>query len=191
MSHHSKWVHYTSDELSGYERMRVDSGQTGFFEGREFRSFLDLSLAVGASQVIRVTTPCPIHLSGQNLSVDAGKVRMDVYLSPTPSGTWNSALPIIGKNRTPERRFPYYVPQLTLDTGGTITGGTLVETIRAAASGNGSNQSTVGANMDDVRGLPAGTYYIKFTNIDNGTSNAIYSLWWEERARHPDWKTKN
>ena len=31
----------TSDKWSGFERVKVDLGETSFFEGREFRSFLE------------------------------------------------------------------------------------------------------------------------------------------------------
>lgn len=37
--HYSQWSPHTSDRLSGFDRVKVDAAQTGFFEGREFRSF--------------------------------------------------------------------------------------------------------------------------------------------------------
>lgn len=55
----------TSDLGSGFDRIRVDVGQTGFFEGREFRSYFEFStdvspstaIAVGASRTFKFTSP--------------------------------------------------------------------------------------------------------------------------------------
>lgn len=53
-SHYTHLVHQTTDFQSWFDRTKVDAAQTSFFDGREFRSFLELTLAAGASQVIKV-----------------------------------------------------------------------------------------------------------------------------------------
>jgi hypothetical protein len=179
MTSHSSTVPCTSTQHSATARVKVDPAQTGFFEGREFRSFLEFSLAAGASIVGRFTSPINFILFSQHLELDAGGVKLEVYVGATPGGTFSTALPIIGKNRMSDA--PVYTPVVTLATGGTVTGGTLVDVVRLVAPGTGSNQSTVQGGQSDERGLPAGTYYLKLTSIVAGNTTGVYRLWWEER----------
>lgn len=177
----------TSDKWSGYERVRVDVAETSFFEGREFRSFLELSIGAGITKVVRFTAPVPFILHGQRLSVDDGKIRFSAKTGEgTAGGSWE-AMPVIGKNRMPERRFPYYTAKCTLDQGGTYSGGTEVEIIRVAVSGAVGQAATVGGSIADERGLPAGSYYLLFSNYGTGTATGVYDLWWEERAKQEGW----
>lgn len=187
MSHYADNLHYTTDRWSGYERLRVDAAQTSFWEGREFRSFVELNLAAGASLVVRFTAGVDFVLFNQRLLVDEGKVRMDAKQGGTPGGTFTN-IATYGKNRMVERRAPYYTSQIAVATGGTHTGGTVLESLRVNAGGASGQAQTVGASASDERGLPAGTYYIVLTNYGNGVATGTYDLWWEERSRHPDWK---
>lgn len=169
-----------------FRRVRVDVAQTGFFEGREFRSFLEFSIASGQSLWIKVSAPVAFILFEQSLTVDAGGIRFSAFAGATGSGTYSTPLPVIGKNRLPNRRIyetvsGYYEPQITLETGGAATGGQLVETFRVVASGATAQQSTVGGIVATERGLPAGDYYLKLENISNSTATGVYSLFWEER----------
>lgn len=190
MSHYARDLNYTTDRLSGFERLRVDPGQTGFFEGREFRSFVEFSLASAASVTMRFTCPVGFILFGQSILLDEGRIRFEARTGATPVGSFSVAHPIVGKNRLPERRAPYYEAQATLDTGGSTTGGTLVEVVRVNAGTAGGQANTAGGLVSDERGLPAGTYYLTLTNIGTGSCTGVYSLWWEERARHPEWKVR-
>lgn len=188
MSHYGHLFHYTSDLGSGYERVKVDLAETSFFEGREFRGYIELSIAAGATTVLRFTSPVEFILHGQRLTVDDGKIRFSAKTSGGTEGGMFTAVSAIGKNRMIERRFPYYVGQATLATGGTYTGGTEVEVVRMAASGASGQAATVGGGIADERGLPAGQYYLLFFNYGAGTATGVYDLWWEERAKHPSWK---
>ena len=165
----------------GFRRVRVDVAQTGFFEGREFRSFLEFSLAAGASQVIRFSSPVDFILFQQSLSVDAGSIRMSAEINGTPAGAFSTALPVVGKNRMDYRPEPYYAAQATIATGGTYSGGTTVEVVRVVAASASAHESTVGGSIADERGLPAGDYYIRLSNFGNGTSAGVYNIFWEER----------
>lgn len=185
--HYSQFLHYTSDLSSGYERVRVDSAQTGFFEGREFRSYYEFSIPTATALVAKFECPVDFILFNQKLSVDAGGVRLSVHAGGTEGGVFTT-VPILGKNRMTERRRPYYTAQATLAAGGTHTGGTEVDVARDVAPGSGSNTSTISGDTDGERGLPAGTYYLKLAALGAGTAAGVYSLWWEERAVHPDWR---
>jgi hypothetical protein len=175
-----------TSKREGFRRVRVDVGQTGFWEGREFRSFIELSIAQGASQWIKVYAPVPFILFNQNLQIDSGSVRFSAFAGATGTGTYNTAMPVIGKNRMPTRRAydtisGFYEPKLTVSTGGAATGGTLVEVFRLVAANSTAQQTTVGGAMSDERGLPAGDYYLKIENISNSTTAGVYSIFWEER----------
>lgn len=162
-------------------RLRVDVGEAGFFEGRQFRAYYDISLGAGASLVIKFTSPSNFILESQNLSVTTDQLMLQVMTGGTPGGVFGTVVPVIGKNRMTEVPTPVYVSGVSITTGGTITGGTEVDKLRVSAIGTGANQGTVGTQVGDSRGLPAGTFYLKFTNYGNGTAIGLYSLWWEER----------
>ena len=169
------------DESGSRSRVRVDVGQTGFWEGREFRSFLELNIAQGATQVVKVVSPVNFVLFQQSISVDAGGIKFSAVTGGTEGGSYSTSLPVIGKNRMTDRPTPYYEAQITLATGGTHSGGTVVEIVRVVAANATAQQSTVGGEISSERGLPAGTYYLKFENISNGATTGVYSLFWEER----------
>jgi len=179
--HYAHYLNYAGERLSGNERSLMENSRNGFAEGREFRSFWEFSLATAEVRTIRVASAVPFILYNQTLLIDAGGVRFEAISGAATGGTYGTLLPIIGKNRHLSRPFPYYEPQCVLDTGGTAVGGTVVEVIRASSIGTGTNTGTVGHSINDERALPAGTYYLRITNLDNGTSSGIYNLWWEER----------
>jgi hypothetical protein len=171
---------YTSDR-EGFRRLRVDTGQTGFFEGREFRTFYELSIPTSASIYIRFTSPIDFIIFEQSLTLDAGAIRFTALTGATPGGTYSTALPVVGKNRMVSRKSPYYAPQCTVATGGTATGGTVVELFRVVAANATAQQQTVLGGASTERGLPAGTYYLKLENIGNSAATGVYTLIWEER----------
>lgn len=173
----------TSD-VAGFRRLRVDVAQTGFFAGREFRSFLELNISSGATQVIKFSSTVDFILAAQSIVIGDGHIRFTAQTDGTPGGTFGTPMPVIGKNRmlgTKNRQQPYYTSNVTLSTGGTYTGGTPLEVVRVKASGATAQQSTVGGEVGTERGLPAGDYYLKLENIGNGSVTGVYTLSWEER----------
>jgi len=183
MPHYTKWLPATATALSSTARIRVDPAQTGFFEGREFRSFIEFDLAQSASLVIRVTSPIDFILFEQVLQADSGQVRLEARQGGTAGGTFVAA-PVIGKNRMAARPTPVYTSQIALATGGTYTGGTLLDVLTCKADTNTNRSVSVGASASDERGLPAGTYYLVISGIT--AIKGMYSLWWEERPSLTD-----
>lgn len=163
-------------------RLRVDVAQTGFFEGREFRSYYEVSVAAGASVYLRYTANREFILFEQSLTVDDGKIKVSVSTGGTPAGSFDTSIPVIGKNRMLERLQPYYEAVNTIDAGGTVSGGTILEVFKVAAASATAQQSTVGGGVADERGLPAGVFYIRLENYGSGAATGIYNLWWEERV---------
>lgn len=171
---------YTSD-TEGFRRLRVDAGQTGFFEGREFRTFYELNIATGTSVYIRFTSPVNFIIFEQSLTLDSGSIRFTALTGATPAGTYSTVLPVIGKNRMTTRKAPFYSAQSTVATGGTATGGTIVELFRVVAANATAQQQTVLGAASTERGLPAGTYYLRLENFGNNAATGVYTLIWEER----------
>lgn len=169
---------YTSS-LENYRRIRVDTGQTSFFQGRQFRSYRDFSLTAAEVRYFRFTSLTDFVLFDQTISVSGGSVRLSVWTGATASGTW-TPIPVIGKNRMSSIPQPPYVSGVTFETGGTFTGGTEVEAIRLVSATATAQQSTVGASAGDERGLSASSFYIKI-EATNSTPTVLYSLFWEER----------
>lgn len=175
------WIsghNYTSDRATKFARLRVDAGQTGFFEGREFRSFLEFNIAPGASVWGKFVSPCDFILWQQRLSVDASTIRYRAFSPGTEGGVF-TAVPCFGKNRMAERREPFYVQRVALSSGGTHTGGTQLDVSRVSG-GTGGNAHTA-LMGEGERGLPAGTYYIQLENVGAQAATGVYDLWWEER----------
>lgn len=171
---------YTS-ELERYRRLRVDVAQTSFFEGREGRTFLELNIANGTTQVIKVVTPVDVILHDLTVTVDEGSLRLSTLVGGTEGGSFSTPLPVIPKNTAAERPTPYYTLQTTISTGGTHTGGTVLDIIRVVASTATSQRSSVGGGIASERGIAANTYYFKLENIGSGSVTGVFSGWWEER----------
>ncbi len=172
----------------GFRRLRIDQGQTGFFEGREFRTFFEFNIPAGNVQVLKFVSPIDFMLFEQTLAVDAGSIRFQALTGATEVATFNTALPIIGKNRMTQRKQPYYTSVITITThaapvalGSGVTGGTVVENTRIVAANATAQQQTVSGGAQSERGLPAGTYYLRLHNFGSGAATGVYSLFWEER----------
>lgn len=168
--------------LEGYQRVKVDVGQTGYFEGRQFRAFKELSLGAGASYTVKFARSVDINIQTVDLTSDAGSIRMDVYRGATEAGVWSETLANIPVNDRLSRPFPYYVSAAVLTAGGTISGGTLRDTIRVVAANATAQQNTVGGSGAGERGVGADTVgYYKFTNFGTGTATGVFHIAWEER----------
>lgn len=166
------------------QRIQVDEGQTGFFERRMFRAYIELNIpTVGPAVSFRFTSAVNFILWEQSLNLDQGAARAEVFLSPTVSGAW-TAVPTIGQNRMTE--FPAYTSQVTIETGGSFTDGTPVDLLRVRTAAVNNQATNVGQTTASERGLPAGTYYIRIGPLTGGlpvndAAQGIFMLRWEER----------
>ena len=162
-----------------YSRMRVDVGQTGFFAGREARTFYEFSIPSGQSQVIKVVSPTNTIVQTFSVELELAAIRLELRVGGTEGGTFNTALPIFKTNTMTEQSG--YTPQVTMNRGGTHTGGTLVDLL-TAVSGANANKSVASSASDNLpQGFAAGTFYIKLINTDGATASGIFRARWEER----------
>lgn len=186
-SHYDVGMHYTSSPRSGYERVRVDSAQTSFFEGREFRTFKELNIAPGATLVVKAVVPVDIILNHLEVYIDSGQIRVGTYVTGTEGGSFSEVLPIFGANRMASRRTGYagvggyYDPQVVLTAGGTHTGGVELDVLRLNTAAGGQSVG-VGSSPFDERGVSAASYYFRLLNLGAGAITGTFKARWEERV---------
>lgn len=152
--------------------MRND--ETAFWEGRCWRSLTDIVDLTG-TLVVRAQCSSRFLLTKMALQSDRGDLTVEVFIGSTPSGTWvaNGSSPI---NRNRMIQVPT-VSGMTITQGGSITGGTRTDMLRAFSSG-GSSSRTSAVEDSSMRGLPAGMYfYFKLTG-SNGLGTLVTE--WEE-----------
>lgn len=161
----------------GTSRLRVDVGQTGFFERREFRISEELTIPTGTSLVYRFESPVNFILWEQVIECDANLLKFEAIVGGTEGGSF-TPVTIWGKNRMTEQ--PEYARQVTVSKGGTVTGGQVAEVLRLQAAGATAQRVSVGNAVGSERGLPAGVYYLKLSAI-GGDVTGTFALVWEER----------
>ncbi len=162
-------------------RLRVDVGQTGFFAGKEFRTFREFNIAAGQSLVLKFAVPINVILEQQGIELDSGSLRITNSVGGTPGGTFSETLPVIGKNNMTERPTPFYTPQVVVTAGGTITGATALDIHRVVAATATAQQSTVGNMVGDERGIAVNTYHVEHANFGSGPATGTLWFIWEER----------
>jgi len=162
-----------------YSRMRVDVGQTGFFAGREARTYHEFNIISGASQVIKVVAPVNTILQMFAVELDLAEIRMELVSGGTEGGTFATALPIFKTNMMTSQSG--YTPQVTMHYGGTHTGGTVIDVLTTISGANPNKAVSTSATDALPQGFAAGTYYIRLTNTDGNNAIGIFRARWEER----------
>ena len=171
----------TSGGIDGTNpRLRVDVGQTGFFAGREFRTFSTFT-AITTVQYIEATVPINIILFGLTVELLEGDLLIETIAGATSTGTYSTSLPILPRNTMSERPTPIYASVVTLKTGGDITGGTVIDVIRVKAADNSNFAASVGGEQADERGIGAGLYHYRITPVGAVATTFVFKARWEER----------
>lgn len=165
----------------GFRRLRVDVAQTSFFEGREFYTFYEYSIAAGTSRWFKFVLPVEAILHNLVFSQDAGSTRINAYANATDGGGFVTSLPVLRKNAMSTRPQPYYLPQILVTTDGTASGGVTIASKRLVAPNATAQQISAGALLTDERGIAIQTIYIQIANIGAGAATGNMDLWWEER----------
>lgn len=156
-------------------RMRVDQGDTAFYESRQFSVAHEFTLSAGTSVWLRFVVPLDIIVKRRKLTVLQGAVRSVVHTGGAISGSWEDKSPF-RVNGMDNR--PIYNRQVVVTVGGTVAGGTEVSPPLVAETGNGQAVSVV-ATADEY-GLNANTYYVEMRNSGTGQARGVYESVWEE-----------
>lgn len=163
------------------QRLRVDVGEAGYFEGRQFRTFKEFSIASGATYTIKFVVPINVILLAQDVELDDGSLRITNTVGGTPAGTFSETLPVIPKNTMTERPLPLYTPVVVVTAGGSVSGFTPLDIHRVVAATATAQQSTVGNLVGDDRGIGANTYHVLYQNFGSGAATGCLHFFWEER----------
>jgi hypothetical protein len=172
-------VKLMTDGDGDYARLRVDVGQTGFFAGREAYTFYEYSIPTGASRVIKVVAPVNTIIQRFALELDLAAMRLELVVGGTEGGTYATNIPVFKANTMSTASA--YTPQITMSTGGTHTGGTVVDVLTAVSGDKPQKYTAATATEDLPVGFSAGTYYIRLINTDGATATGIFRAHWEER----------
>lgn len=164
------------------DRAQTDSELASFYAGTQFRFVRKITLAAGASLVLRLTRTVPIIIRGFDLKVTAGQLQLDVLGNPTVGGTWVADAPIQAKNGTGRVPAGYSTACLLASGGTAVANGStvLIDALDLLTAGATAQASTIGENVADVYGAPVGAGYYKFTNPGNTDAKGILRMWWEE-----------
>lgn len=158
-------------------RLRVDVGQTGFFDRREFRTYREFNSLTTTTYVIKIVIPINIIVFRFGAEIDNGFLRMASMVGGSEVGTFGEELPLLSRNTMTET--DPYTPQLSITAGGTHNGGTETDVIRLKTDANSNRAFSIeGGGAGDERGIAPTTIYLvaqmtDFTGIIRG--------WWEER----------
>jgi len=168
-----------TDNNGVYARLRVDSGQTGFFAGREARTFYEFSIPTASSQVIKVVSPVDTIVQVFGVELDIAAIRVELVVGGTEGGTFGTSLPVFKTNTMTTQSG--YTPQVTMTRGGTHTGGTVVDALTAIAGDKLQKTTAVSVSEELPLGFAAGTFYIRLINTDGATATGFFRARWEER----------
>lgn len=169
-------------------RLRVDVGQTGFFLGREFRTFKEFDVATTSTYVIKIVAPVNTILFEFGLEIEAGTIRIETLRTGgtvVEGGSFSESLPRIPTNTMTEKPQPPYAVQNLLTAGGTLTGGsvaegTIIDVLRAKVADNSNFAASVGAEAGAERGVAPATYYWRMAMA--GFIGVIKARWEERPA---------
>lgn len=161
-------------------RADVSSELSSFYAGTQFRVFKEISLAAGASMVLKLERACDIIIRGFSLDMTDGELKAEIFSGSTPSGSFSEAVPIFPKNISANLPVPVYKTQAVMTTGGTIANGTLIDVLRAKTTNASGQISSIGAKLEDQYGAPAGIGYYKISNPGNSAAVCVFKMWWEE-----------
>lgn len=163
-------------------RLRVEEGDHNFFAKQQFRTFHRISIAAGSEIIIKVVVPVNVILRSVNFTIVNGQIDVETKVGGTEGGVFATPLPIFNRNNMTEGPATP-ANQLLLTTGGTHTGGLVLDVlVGKAGSGAAVNVQTIGVTQGDERGIAPNTYYYRVQAIaGGGTVEGVLHAWWEER----------
>lgn len=139
----------------------------GLWEKKKFRAYREFT---GATTVKFVTTK-NFLLYLQDIQLDVGQAKVRVVTGATEGGTYTAMTTKFCMNTVGGD----VAGNSVFTAGGTITGGTEREVLRANAGGGAGAGRPASAG---IRVLSAGTYYLDITVT--GSTSGVYSIEWEE-----------
>lgn len=170
----------------GFNRIRVDSGEPGFWYGRQFGVSYEFNIPIGGRLVLKFTTPIDAILYGAPLQVDSGDLYYRVFGFPNDSiETVAFTNPITTHPLNTMSSAPSYTTQVLGFDDGDIDETGLepfpVARIRTADNSNFRASSTAGGGF--ARGFGAANAYIVLESMNGTATTGVLDLRFEDR----DW----
>ena len=170
-------------------RLRVDTGQTGFFGRRMWTinyEFASANPIAATPLVFRVIIPVNFIIHAHTLTLDQGGATLRTYAAAqgVAGGTFASAHTPLSENSMTEQAA--YTFQSQIASGGTFTpnvGQVPLTPLRVRTAGATAQQSSVGGEAVSEKGRAAGTYYAVIARMTgvSGDCTGTYNLVIEER----------
>jgi hypothetical protein len=167
------------EQVNGlHGRMYVNTGGVVPTENRQYFMFHEFSVASAGTEVVKVVITGDTVMDAFSIKVMSGKARVEIVAGGTEGGTFSQAItkfPVNGMSTTTPR-----ISTATMTSGGTVTGGTTMDLFLVNTGDNVNQSSGITSGEDFAIGFPAGTYYIRVTNIDNTTTAGLIKALWTE-----------
>jgi len=152
--------------------------KTPFDAGKEFRSFFEFSLGNAEQIVIKAVVPVNVLLKHIETVLVEGQIKLETLVGGTEGGTYSVTVPIFNRNNMAIRPMPLYTTQVSLTSGGTHTGGVILDVLLNRTSAGATAIATVGTMFSDERGVAPNTYYFKITA--QAAAIGVFKIRWEE-----------
>lgn len=161
-----------------FSRLKVTVGRSCFFAGRQAFTFYQFNIPTGQTRVIKVIAPVDTLVQSFGANLNVASLRIELVVGGTEGGTFDTPLSILKTNNMTTAGD--YTAQVTMATGGTHTGGTIVDVLELL-SGTPPRQAVASsANENEPFGFAPGTYYIRLINTDGANATGIFRARWEE-----------
>lgn len=168
----------TSEQV-GTRRIATEDRDTCFYEGRQGFAFYEFDIAGNQNAVIKVVSPVDTLVKKFAVNLLSSKMRVELVVGGTESGLFDTEIPARPVNSMSD--VGDYTLGVSFDTGGSHTGGDVVDLLLLDATLQGNRTQTATATEDAPFGFAAGTFYIRLSNTDNSTAQGIFRARWEER----------
>lgn len=167
----------TSNKI-GTRRIKYDAGKTSFYEGREFRVFKEFDIAPGTTETIKVVSTVDSIVEAFGASLILGALRIELVVGGTDGNDFTENLPIFQTNRTSAT--PDRTPGVTMQNGGTHTGGTISDILLLVAGSPARQAREISATEERPLGFAPGTFYIRLESTGNANARGVFRARWEE-----------
>ena len=174
-----------TSERRAHRRLKVENDDPSYGLGTQFRISYPLTVSASDPVTIRFISPIDFELIEQSLESHQSGFTLEVFrnIQGSPTGVFNAPVPVYKNNS--QSTAEDYTMQISVDTGGGFIedlGQVAVETINVLSASSTAQRTTSFAGADGKRGLPAGTYYLRFSKLGSaGDSLGVYSLIFDER----------
>ena len=167
-----------TSKREGTRRIKYDVGKTSFFEGREFRIFKELDIPAGTSETIKVVSAADTIVEVLGASLVLGALRVELITGGTEGQDFTGSVPIFRTNRTSNA--PENETKVTMENGGTHTGGTVSDLLLLVAGSPARQAKEVSVTEERPLGFSPGTFYIRLVSTGEANAQGVFRARWEE-----------